>query len=593
MGHEFLVNWDDPGYVTKNEAVRAISLDSLGKIFTSTYVGNYAPLHILSYMFDQAVWGGRPAGFIFGNICLHAGNGMLFYALLTRLSLSRVPALLAALIFLLHPVQVESVVWISQRKNVLCMFFYLISLLMYLRWYHREERNGRFAYILSLAAFTAALLVKPVAVILPLLLIVHDLCRTEDKKIRKIVTDKLPYLLVALVIGYTALLTQSAEYGGGGRTGFHGGSMRATIFTMLPVFVTYLRMVIFPAGLSVVYSPPVKTGIDPEVAAAAICLAILVAAGVLIYRRNRTLFFWYASIPIGLLPVSQIVPLVTLMNDRYLYFPMLGVAACLGYFVEGVMPKNVFSRRLAVALCCLVISGYALAANRRALVWQNSLVLWQDAVARQPRSAVAWFTLGETQEKGGRFAESIASEERAKELCQGVECRLILRKLSELYLRENQLEMAGGNISELLRRFPAAADGYALSGHLNYQSGRLAEAESAYLQALSLDPRMTAALTALGNVYLASGRPALALEKLDASRRLAGPTAELAYSMACAAALLGNRWLSLDYLDEALRLGYNSPDLIRTNQELALLRGDREFILLLERYFPGKQGEHK
>lgn len=588
MGHEFLLNWDDPGYVTRNEAVRAITWDNIKRVFSSFYVGNYAPLQIMSYMFDYALWGERAAGFIFSNIVFHAGSGMLFYAILVRLSLARLPALFAVLFFMLHPVQVESVVWISQRKNVLCLFFFLCSLLLYLRWYDSEAPGRRLAYVLSVLFFIAALLVKSVAVILPLILVVHDLCYPHGKRFRQRCADKLPYFLAALVIGAIALLTQSAAYGGGGRTGFHGGSVLATIFTMLPVFVTYLRLVLYPAGLSVVYAPPVKTGIDAEVMVAAAVLALLVTAGVLLYRRHRPVFFWYAVIALGFLPVSQIVPLVTLMNDRYLYFPMLGVAACFGYLCESILPPASRHRWFAALLCCLVIAGYALVAHRRAAVWQNSMTLWQDAVAKQPHSAVAWFTLGELYEKEGRYQEAIASEERAQTSCRGVECRLVLRKLAELYLHENSIDKARLKVAALQQLFPDAAEGHALAGHLSYQSGKLAEAESSYLQALRLEPRLTAAAIALGNVYLATGRPALALEKFTAARLFARPDAELAYSMSCAAALLGNRRLALDYLDEALRLGYNKPDLLRTNRELALLWGDREFIGLLEQYFPAR-----
>src|SRR6185369_5566704 len=136
--------------------------------------------------------------------------------------------------------------------------------------------------------------------------------------------------------------------------------------------------------------------------------------------------------------------------------------------------------------------------------------------------------------------------------------------------------------------FPEAADGYALSGHLSYQQGDLVNAENSYLNALRIDPTMVSALTALGNVYLATGRPAMAMEKFMATTSLQKPTAELAYSMTCAAALTGNRRLALDLLDEALRLGYNKPDLLLQNPELDLIKGEKEFSMLLERYFPNR-----
>jgi len=587
LGHDFLVNWDDPGYVTKNEAIRSFSPANLKAAFGSFYVGNYAPLQIVSYMVDHAIWGMKPAGFIFANIFYHLLSGVLFYALLRRFSFSAAGALFASLLFLVHPVQVESVVWISQRKNVLAMVFYLLSVHCYLNWARRGEGGG-VAYISSLAAFAAALLVKSVAVILPLTLLLHDHCFPRERRPGKSFADKIPYLLAALAIGYLALLSQSAEYDGGGRTGYHGGSPWATILTMLPVYLTYIRMIFWPAGLSVVYAPPVRTTVDLEVVGAALVLLLLAAGAFRLYRKNRALFFWAAAIPVGFLPVSQIVPLVTLMNDRYLYFPMIGVAACGGYLLDRLLLESPAGRRrMVTAACAVLVALCGFASLQRARVWQNSLRLWEDGTVRQPASAVAWFMLGEVRAKGGDVAAAIAAEERARALCRGVECRLVLRKLGELYLQANMADKAGERVGELLRLFPDAAEGHALSGHLGYQSGDMAAAERAYQKALQMDPGLVLAKKALGNVYLATGRPELAMEQYTGVLRLQKQSADLAYAMACASSLMGNRSIALEYLDEAVRLGYNRPDSILRNPELAAIRGEEGFVRLMQRHFPG------
>lgn len=586
LGHDFLLNWDDPRYVTKNEAIRSISWANVKTVFSTFYVGNYAPLQMVSYMLDHALWGMKPAGFIFGNIFCHTASGVLLYALLRRFSFSPLGALFASLLFLIHPLQVESVAWISQRKNVLAMVFYLLSLHGYLSWFRREG-SGRLAYLLSLAAFAVALLVKSVVVILPLTLLLHDHCFSAERRQGKPFIDKLPYLLAALTVAYLAMLSQSTEYDGGGRTGFHGGSPWATLLTMLPVYVTYLRMIFWPSGLSVVYAPPVRTTPDMVVFGSVMILLLLAAAAVYLYRRNRGLFFWLAAIPVGLLPVSQIIPLVTLMNDRYLYFPLLGVAACFGYLVDRALAVS-GRRPLVMGVCALLMTLCGVTSLQRARVWQNSVTLWRDATVKQPASGVAWYMYGEVLEKGGGYTDAIAAEERARSTCKGVECRLVLRKLGELYLRTNMLDKADSRIGELLGLFPEAADGYTLSGHLSYYRGDLVQAERAYLKALQLDPGMVSARSALGNVYLATGRAEMALKQYDASVRIMKPTAELVYSMSCAAAMLGNRRLALEYLDEALRLGYNRPDLIRQNPELNAIRGEEEFSRLMQRYFPGR-----
>ena len=126
LSHEFLFNWDDPEYVVNNPAIRGLTFINIEKAFTSFYVGNYSPIQIISYMIDYSIWGLNPKGFILTNIILHACNGVLVYLILFRYFNNPLPALISALLFVSHPVQVESVAWVAQRKNVVAMFFFLL-----------------------------------------------------------------------------------------------------------------------------------------------------------------------------------------------------------------------------------------------------------------------------------------------------------------------------------------------------------------------------------------------------------------------------------------------------------------------------------
>jgi tetratricopeptide (TPR) repeat protein len=265
------------------------------------------------------------------------------------------------------------------------------------------------------------------------------------------------------------------------------------------------------------------------------------------------------------------------------------VGGCCGYLLDRVLARAPEGRkRVVIAACALLVAAWGGASLQRAGVWQNSYLLMADATAKQPASGVAWLVYGELFEHDGRLTEAIRCEERARATCRGVECRLALGKLSELYLRANRTDDARHSIEELLRLYPGVGDGYALQGHLSYQLGALDKAEASYLQALHYTPGLVTALDALGNVYLATGRPELAMQQYEAVRRAKPQTAERAYSMACAAALLGNRSRALEYLDEALRLGYNSSDLILQNPELNAIKGEEAFGRLLQRYFPAR-----
>jgi len=401
LGHEFLFNWDDNLYVLKNAAVRGFTVENLRQAFSGFYVGNYAPLHIISYMLDYELWGMRPAGFIATNVLLHTLNALLFYRIVFFMHGERTAALLAALVFALHPIQVESVVWVSQRKNVLAMCFFLLSFLTYLRWTHGSGRSWR-QYAPALVFFTAALLTKSVAVILPLLLLLYDATRPVVRR-PGILLNKLPFLAIAILSAVLALASQ-AEDAGGGRTGYHGGSPFATACTMLPVLFRYFALLFRPTNLSIVYDPPVRSGLDSTVLAALAGVIALAMVAWWLWRRRKTTCFWFLAFFIALLPVAQIVPLVTLMNDRYLYFPMLGFAALAGLAGARMLHVLIERQAIAVAVATLLVLPLAGMAYQRTTVWQNSFALWHDALYKSPHSASVWYGLGDVyleQEKTG------------------------------------------------------------------------------------------------------------------------------------------------------------------------------------------------
>lgn len=355
LGHDFLVNWDDPAYVSANPNIMGFTSEHLRNAVTNVYVGNYAPLPIISYMLDYTLWGFNATGFKLSNITLHALNTLLYYALLVRITGRRLLAMAAAALFLCHPVQVESVVWISQRKNLLAMFFFLISFQAYLFW---KERRHFGCYSLSLAAFSLALLSKSVTVILPLILICYDLCFREREVLWRLVRDKLPYLALAALCAVAAFYTQGYD---GGKTGYLGGTPLLTMLNMLPVFSRYLILLLVPAQLSIIYNSPIITTLDTETALSVLLIVILIASWVYLYRRNRGLFFWSSLIVIGILPVSNIIPIETLMNDRYLYFPMIGFAALVAYipnFNSGISSmRHALPLRIAFIAALLSLSA--------------------------------------------------------------------------------------------------------------------------------------------------------------------------------------------------------------------------------------------
>jgi hypothetical protein len=413
FGHEFLINWDDEGYIVKNEAIKGFSTAHFKAAFSSYFIGNYAPMQIISYMLDYELWGMKAAGFIGTNLLLHAINGIMLYHLVVKLNGERLTAYCAAYIFLFHPVQVESVAWISQRKNLLAMFFFLAAILLY-RKYREDDSKG--AYCCSVTAFTLALLSKAVVVVFPVVALLIDFCFTT-KNSRHWLKDKIPYLVASLLIGYLALLSHSPVANKlSGIRDYPGGNLLTTFYTMMPVLSGYLRDCFFPFTLSPYYMTPIKIVPDLTVILSAIFLLLLIMIGIVIFRKNRPLFFWYALFFVGLIPVSQIVPIITLKNDRYLYFPMLGFATFMAIAISTSIQKITKWRTIVSALIITGLLSLPVLSFRQSQIWKDSFTLWSYALKQDPNNQVALRMLALYHTRQGNGSAAIDAIEQLDRL---------------------------------------------------------------------------------------------------------------------------------------------------------------------------------
>lgn len=511
--HHFLVTWDDSGYITENALVHGLSLANIAEAFKTVVIGNYAPLHLISYMIDYSLWGLNPAGYLFVNILLHSLNGLLLYRILADRFLSPATALFAALVFIVHPVQVESVAWISERKNVLCMLFFLLAFDSYLK----ADESKRH-YPLSLIYYAAALLTKSVAVIFPFMLILHGLSFRERHplQLRRI----LPYFAAAVLTAGVAFVTQGPEYSGG-RTPYYGGTPLSTAMTMLPVLFTYVRMVFLPVGLSADYLVLIRTTPDLAVLAAGLFLSLLIALGYRLFKTNRPLLFWFALFFLGLLPVSQIIPIITLMNDRYLYFPMLGAAVFLASVAQMIgrrlgdrHRRTGFIAAAAIVIICATLSW------SRSHVWKNDLTLWQDAIAKNPENFSAWAEYGAALNVNRQVSAALDAYKRA--LTFNPESWLALTNISLLYLQENDLLNARHYIFRHIGAYPEDPAAYVNLGRSYYLGENYLQSEKAYLEALKRKSDLVEPVMALADIYMKTGRKLQGEEMLRRFNALQG-----------------------------------------------------------------------
>ena len=383
--HEFL-NWDDPIYVVKNPWIRELSWQNISFIFSHSYFANYLPVHLLSYLLDHCIWGLSSFGFHLDSVLLHGINAALCLAVVRRITGSFPVAAISALLFAVHPSHVESVAWVSSRKDLLSMAFLLLSVDAYLRA-GRGKAPRWVPYAASVAWFTLGLLSKVAIVVLPAFLLLLD--RYPDPRAPRAaplpwgraLASKVPFALVGAVlmaVNSRVQVKAQAAY-----------AHHPLSYLMVKGHAVW-NYIALTAGLRAGnpdYDLPRMGRGFLEIARNVGGLVVLPALACLFFRwRRRTEFLGVAWFFITLLP-ALLFPLVTYMADRYLYAPSLGfcwVVAAAAVEWSGIRHGRMAWVRFgaAVAVLLILVAGYTIQTWRYSGVWKNSESLWTYAITK-------------------------------------------------------------------------------------------------------------------------------------------------------------------------------------------------------------------
>jgi Tfp pilus assembly protein PilF len=400
-------NYDDDIYITENPDLRAPFAQSLPRFFGSFRAANWHPLTWLSHALDVRLFGFEPLGHHLHNLALHLANTLLVILLLQMLSLGPVTTLLGGILFGLHPLQVESVAWLAQRKTLLCMLFSLVSLVAHVR----RGRGGTFRswYPLEIAALALALLAKPMAVAVPAAVVLIDLYGRRRLD-RRWLAETAPPMLMAGAASIVTLFAQSGAIRAGAAVPFTDSP-----FVAAHGILFYLAKIAWPAGLSSLYPyPDHALGRLPiEFLTAPVTLAALAVAGWLATRGRAQVRLGLGIFLVTLLPAIQLVPVGSAhAADRYVYLPMLGIALALGGLIDPVIGRGTRSSRRGAAAIAALLGVAALLgwlSWQRAHAWKDGTTLWSDVLRRHPESAIARFYLGnarlDADDPGGALAE--------------------------------------------------------------------------------------------------------------------------------------------------------------------------------------------
>ena len=411
------VNWDDQRYVYENGLIRSIDLAFIKTIFSTIQVSNFHPLTMLSYTVDFALWGENPLGYHLENVILHAINTFLAGWLAVRLVEARgkhnstfafVAGLTTAILFGLHPMHVESVAWISEKKDVLSGLFFMLSLLSYLR-YHKNRSFS--AYALCFAFFILALLSKPMAVTLPAVLLIIDMYPLERRSkegFGRILLEKVPFFGASILI---AVVTVIAQRGSGALRSLETDPLSLRILTAFRGFIFYLFKLVFPTGLAPYYPHPLEQTIANYQywGAIAIFVAITIAAVYAVKKGKAAFPAAWAFFVVTLLPVIGIIQVGRqAAADRYIYIPAIALFILMGGALAVLVKRKKSALYPVIAGLAIVSVIFSFLTIKQTRIWKDSLALWSHEIKVYPMTVpMAYNSRGQAYHIAGELEKAI------------------------------------------------------------------------------------------------------------------------------------------------------------------------------------------
>ncbi len=387
---EFVI-WDDDEYVLGNTLIRSFS--NFKEMLVVPFQGNHHPLTLLSLAFNYSISGLEPWSYHLFNIILHLLNIYLVYLFTSRLSKeNKIISVTTALLFAIHPMHVESVAWVSERKDVLYGFFFLLGLISYLKYvdaeksYNKQKNLG--SYSLSILWLLLSLASKPAAVIFPLALFTIDFLRKRQLSL-KLILEKIPHLVLGAVFGWLTLHAQQTLGATQGVTIFNVGTK--LLFSFYGYMMYFIKM-IFPVGLATFYPfPALNESLPVAYYIAPVFFLVTVVACVFTWKKYPEITFGFAFYLINLLLILQFVVVGSaIIADRYTYIPYIGLFYIIGWLLDKGQKKISISPYIPLGIVGLLLS---VVTYRQVDTWSNSHALWDNAIKNCP-SATAYSQRG-------------------------------------------------------------------------------------------------------------------------------------------------------------------------------------------------------
>ena len=547
--NNLFTNWDD-AMIYQNPQIQSLSLGNIKNIFTYVKGATYQPVRILSYAIDFHFWKLDPLGYHITNIFFYILTCVTVY--LTLFHLSRDlrekasfdshwrTAIFGSLLFAAHPVHVEAVTWLAARKEVLQGFFFFLAFYLYL---NGREKNGgeRIVHVaLVLLVILLAILSKPSAIVFPVVILVYEIAKRKKRWTDFIRSHWLFLALSILISGIFTYILIRVMLDAGGLKPYRGGSFFNNFLISFYVFLYNIKLLIFTMNYSAAYTISVSNSILSLRTFTFIAMTLLLL-GLSLWslKHTKIIFFSFLFFFVTLLPFLNIIPISTLLADRYVFIASFSYCFLLGlgferfYTYVNMRFSEGFFKLVAIVLLISILTGYSLMTIGQNRVWANSYTLWADAVQKYPESNTANAMMGVVYMQLGMDRETVKYLEKAvqllpydylsrnnlgivygklgepdkalKELMTAIslkpEDNTIKINLSAFYERQKEYEKAENVLKYLLSKNPKDAYLHFRLGMVYKEGGHCETAISELLKSMELAPHIINSYEELGNIY--------------------------------------------------------------------------------------------
>lgn len=558
MGHQF-INFDDNTYVYDNPRIQnGLDLEGIIWAFTHVHSDNWHPLTTITHMADCQMYGLWAGGHHLTNVVLHAAAAVLLFFALGELTGAFWRSAFVAAVFAIHPLRVESVAWVAERKDVLSGCFFMLTLLAYARYTRHPAK--RLGYAMVVGSFVAGLMSKPMLVTVPFVLLLLDywplgrLQRAAD--LPGLLVEKLPLMVFSFLSCLATLYSQTSTI-----RALDDFPIPIRMENALVAYMAYLGKMVYPVRLAVFY--PLWKGGWPlwEVAQAVLLLGSLTVLAWVLRRKYPVVpvgWFWFLGM---LVPVIGLVRVgVQAYADRYTYLPLIGLVMVLAWVAADCSAKWRHRKVVLGGVAGVLLGVWVLAGHRQTSHWRDDMTLWTYVLGCSRDNYVAHNNLGmalllqqRTEEAEDQFRKTLAANPIFAKAFHNLGC---------IRMAQQRWEEAEAFFQKAVELEPSMAEARINRGNVLSKLGRLEEAAALYRQALDIRPDYPEAHNNLGNLHMMKGRRDEAEVEYKEALRLKPDYSEAHHNLGNALLEQGRKEEGVVHLREVLRLNPANPEVL-------------------------------